>query len=123
SCEPIAANGVIPSPRLTQFVRSGQAPTARTSHHLIDHPKYVWITLAFYVRSFASLRTTLQLNPRAFASLAGGPCNILRHRVRRENPSSDPSTRWRRRLHSDATRRLRCATALQNVFDVLKLHG
>src|SRR5437773_11019821 len=57
-------------PRLTQFVRSGQAPTARTSHHLIDHPKYVWITLAFYVRSFASLRTTLQLNPRAFASLA-----------------------------------------------------
>src|SRR5204863_3154850 len=109
--------------RSTHFVRSGQAPTARTSNYLIDHPRYVCVTLAFYVRSFASLRMTLQLNPRAFASLANEPCNILRHRLRRENPSSDPSTRWHRRLHSDATRHLRCATVLQNVCAALKLHG
>src|SRR5260370_30585132 len=30
-------------------------------------------------------------NPRAFASLADAPCNILRHHVRRENPGLDRS--------------------------------
>ena len=65
----------------------------------------------------------IKLSSRAFALLADAPCSILRRRGRRENPDSDRSALLRRKPHSDAVRYRRCATALQNVFAVLKLHG
>src|SRR5438270_3191880 len=79
--------------------------------------------LARYVRSFAPLGMTLQLNLRASAPSANAPCNILRRRGRRENPDLGQSAPSHHTPHTDAGHHRRCVNALRISFAAWKLHG